>query len=256
MVIRRRFTGTATAQKPAPAIGGAGTSPTEHSRKRKRVETPRAFDKYLLDICGKLARLLRRTTPLHADIEDAYRAERFRSLPRPTIETLAVGLWAIDIADQSRKSKLSTKYRNKRRRLNYLISDGTKIVSVETAQKLRAELEGQPDALIEDKLDRLRTLLLIGFMHSAGDDRVLLRTWRPLAKILRLFFVVVEDREKLKEELHGADLDEAIAVALKNNIRGRVNYLARNFSSGEIPSLFPKRIFDQVYRTVRRALDS
>lgn len=276
MALRRRLTDKAPAQKPLPAVRDASALRSSYIRKRKPVEMPKDFDKTLLEICGRLARQLGRTRPLHADIETAYRTDRFRLVSRPTIEALAVGLWSIELVERWRKGELSKredtkggeppkrqgkakprgKYRNKRRRLNYLISDGTKTVSIETARELKAELERQTEALIEDRLDRFRTLLLIGFMHAVGDDKVLLRTWRPLTRMLQLFFVVARNRKKLHDELHGEDLEEALAVASKNNIRGRVNYLADNFFGGNIPVLAPDRIFDQVYRTVRSASDS
>lgn len=274
MVLRRRLTDKAPARKLPQTVRDAVRSPAGHNRKRKRIDDPKDFDKFLLKVCAKLAPLLKRTRPLHADIEAAYRTERFRSLPRPTIEVLAVGLWSIDYverwrkgrslpenkgsksADQSRNSKPWKKYRNSRRRLNYLVADSKKIIPLEVGQELRDDLERRPEALIDDRLDRFRTHLLIGFMHKVGDDKVLLDTWRPLSKMLQLFFVVVLNRKKLQDDLHGEDLEEALAVALKNNIRGRVNYLAENFHNGNIPGLGPNRIFGQVYKTVRRALDS
>jgi len=190
---------------------------------------------------------------------------------------LAVGLWSIDYverwrkgkslpenkdkgskpADQSRNSKPWKKYRNSRRRLNYLVADSKKIIPIEVGQELRDDLERRPEALIDDRLDRFRTHLLIGFMHKVGDKKVQLETWRPLSKMLQLFFVVAApSRKKLQDDLYGEDLEEALAVALKNNIRGRVNYLAENFHNGNIPGLGPNRIFGQVYRTVQNELDS
>ncbi|MBX7198324.1 MAG: hypothetical protein K1X51_03015 [Rhodospirillaceae bacterium] len=102
----------------------------------------------------------------------------------------------------------------------------------------------------EDGIERLKTMLVVGFMLKIGDGKVHKRTWRPLLPLVENYFRLGSRADNPDEGYEPSRDEDGRLMLLLGTLRRRVRYL-KEISGGTLPVLSPRRIFSEVDKALQ-----
>lgn len=225
---------------------------------RRRIEVPTSLGTELLDLCKGVAKNFTRPSAMRSEVDEVYATKRFEQVERGTVETLVCGLMVVSVVrNWSGLEEKRTEYQRKKRHSPSMFRSA--ISEPAKRQRYREQLFHHMGWITDDYLDRLVTMLFIGFMHEVGDQRITKATWYPLGKILVRYLLTPEMERDIRQKFEAESLpedglQEERVKRLKNNIRSRVSYLANEFFHGTIPTLAPTKLFREVQTTIHAAM--
>jgi hypothetical protein len=102
----------------------------------------------------------------------------------------------------------------------------------------------------EDGIERLKTMIVVGFMLKIGDRKVHKRTWKPLLPLVENCFRLGSRADNIREGYEPSLDEDGRLMLLLGTLRRRVRYL-KQISGGTLPVLKPRHIFREVDKALQ-----
>ena len=123
-------------------------------------------------------------------------------------------------------------------------------VAAQIVRNATAPDELRDELSTEDGIERLKTMLVVGFMLKIGDSKVHKRTWKPLLPLVENYFQLGSRADNPGEGYEPSLDEDGRLMLLLGTLRRRVRYL-KEISGGALPAFKARRIFAEVDKALQ-----